>query len=149
MQDGVRFSICQDDHGIVELRVEARAKGFSGAAAAWLEDAELERFARELDVFPLSATEPPTLSGGIWPGVGGENRVVFVAVTVRPTDSRGGLAAVVWLAADMGWPREEPELQPRAHVVVRTDYAAVQRFAREIPRLVRGEVAEAVLEAAR
>ncbi len=141
MKDRLRLTLYRDSYGTGELRVEASGGGFAGVGSAYFDLVRLGEFAAALGAFPLAA-EPVKLEGGFWEQ--GRLYQCHVSLYARQVDRRGAVAIRVALATDM-WKGGDPERQSRVALEIPTDYAALQRFSRDMQRLVDGEVDEAVL----
>jgi hypothetical protein len=140
----IRITFDRDDDGTGELTVAARANGFAGVGSAWFSAEELATFASRLTTYPLS--EPaPAIAGGYFGSERGVLSQEHVGISAYPLGRRGEIGVTVRLAT----PQRETD-SPFSHHAVQlellTTYEHLARFAEEFGALVRGEIAEAVLD---
>jgi hypothetical protein len=144
MKGRVAVMFDRDDFGDgAEVWVDAGNGSFSGIASAWMPISRLREFAGELSVYPLDAANLPRLEASHLD----DPERGHVLVSLRLTDRRGGLAVYVSLATAV-WPDDDSTRQSRVALEITTDYASLQRFARDLERLADGIMNEAVLESA-
>ena len=143
MADKLRLTLQADPDGTGLLFVEASSVGFSGRSSAWFDVQGIAEFATRLDAFPLPPEGSLVLEGGFWKG--GEIDQRHVGLEFRQIDQRGTIGIQVELATPV---HEGDRPGSRAHVAfeVVTDYAGLQRFARELGRLATGAADEACIE---
>jgi hypothetical protein len=139
-----RLRLRIDPNGDGRLRLVVRAQGgeFSGVSSAVFDAGELRAFAAELDRFPL----PPDgarLQGDYW-GRDRPGEEPHVTLAARQVEARGAIRIRVLLTTAPF--HADSDRQSRVALGIPTDYAAVQRLARDLGRLVAGKVDEAVLE---
>ena len=137
-RDFVRCKLYRDRDGTAELIVDGASGPFRGRGSAWFSVARLAEFAHEIEAFPLPA-EAPELAGGYWcqDGTGIEQQ--HLRMRVAQIERRG----VVGIQLEFATPvqnGDRTEGQSRAAFEVRTDYAALGRFAHDLARLASGDV---------
>ena len=142
MADRLRLTLNADPDGTGELIVQASSGGFAGFASAWFDVQGLVEFATRLEAFPLPAEDPLVLEGGFWQN--GSILQRHVGLQFRQIDRRGAIGIQVELATPV---HEGDRASSRAQAVfeILTDYADLQRFARDLGRLVSGATDEACL----
>jgi hypothetical protein len=145
MRGRLRLTLDRDGDDIGELQVEAAAGGFSGVSSAYFDLASLGEFAEALNAFPLPRDEFPHIEGGFWGPEPGELQQCHVSLTVCPVDRRGSLGIRVRLAEPI-WADDDPARKSHVQFELPADYAVLQRFSRDLRRLVDGVTDEIVLE---
>jgi len=123
----------KDDFG--QFHVAVSASGFSGRGSMWVQWQDIEAFAAQLATFPLPSSPPVSLRRGFNHLVKDDLRV---AIEIRPVDARGNLRVDVTVADYI-----EPER--RVRTTFNTNYPQVESFQRAILRMMKGDIAEAVL----
>ena len=123
------------------LSVRAAAKGFGGTSLAYFNDSEVLRFAEQLATYPLPPDSSFAIrSGGTPPGGAFDEHV---ALEVFPVDSRGQVAIAVHLAEQ--WP-DRTASRSEVRIELLTTYERLGQFSRDLARVVRGELQEAMIE---
>lgn len=144
--DGIRLTFRADDDGTGELTAEVQSDGFRGRGAAWFGKVQLHEFATNLRSYPLPAELRLSLVGGFWSQAVPTNlEQTHLAIEAYPVGHRGQIGLRVKANGQL-WERDRPESQNQATVEILSTYARLERFARDIDRLVSGETPEAVLE---
>lgn len=134
-----------DGDGIGCLTVIARSNGFGGSGQAWFDREAVLEFAAALERFPLTEDDPPTLSGGY--GAHAEYDE-YVGLVVAPLGARGQVDVRLHLVDDT-WSHGRAEGRYETHMHLLTTYQRVGEFAGVLLGVVRGGLAEAVLEGER
>src|SRR5687768_1878948 len=109
-----RFSPDSDGDGTGELFVELSAPPFAGASSAWFNAKDLVGFAEKLlAAYPLSATEPTTLQGGIWSATGKDIEQLMVGLSFYAVGLRGNVGCQVTLATPSSsqWPEQRSRVE--------------------------------------
>ena len=122
-----------DDFG--QLQVAVNASGFSGSGFMWVQWQDIEEFAADLAAFPLPANPPVSLRRGFNDLVGDDLRI---AIEIQPADARGNLRVDVTIA-------DYIEPARRIRTTFNTLYPQLETFQRSILRVIKGDLAEAVL----
>jgi hypothetical protein len=122
-----------DDDGTGQIIAVVKSGEFAARGAAWFNPDVVKRtFVAALRTFPLRATAPALIEGG------------QLRIAVKPYDSRGTLLVHVDLSSEV-WTTPDADLQNLATIRFTTEYAAVDRFARELEAVLDGERDVAVL----
>jgi hypothetical protein len=138
------FKADRDAVGIGELLVELSAPPFSGSSSAWFNAADLLSFCETLAAaYPLSASEPIELQGGIFNESAHTIDQVLVGLSFYAVGVRGNVGCRVVLATPSS-PRW-PESRSRVEAELLTSYEHVRSFALGIQAIVQGQSEEAVL----
>ncbi|MDZ7651930.1 MAG: hypothetical protein U5L03_04910 [Burkholderiaceae bacterium] len=144
MTHTLRLTLQRDADGSCGLDCEASHDGFAGRGQAWFNLAEIRRFCEALGVYPLPAAGV-SLNGGY--GGTPHERVVTLELTVRTTDSVGGLDLVATLA-DFPVTNRPWEVLRSAIVRVPMTYETLRTFATRLHALCDGTATEATLDQA-
>jgi hypothetical protein len=135
--NSLRMRFCPDNDGTGELEAHVSSDEFAGVGRAWFNVSDIAEFAQSLRAFPLTLDHAPAIQGGY-----GEQ--CNLKLCVRPYDARGLLLVKVDLATRI-WNADDREGQQKISARFVTEYAAVNRFADELSRLVDEKIDEAVL----
>ena len=142
MTGKLRVTLQRDTDGTGQLFVEASSDGFAGCSSAWFDVQGLAEFADELDAYPLPKDRPPLLEGGYWKD--GRLDQCHVGLLFHQVDLRGSVGIRVRLAEPI-YEGDRAESRGQASFEIRTDYAALSQFAKDLRRLADGEGKEATL----
>jgi hypothetical protein len=142
MADKLRLTLQADSDGTGQLIVQASSGGFAGSASAWFDVQGLLEFATRLEAFPLPTEDRLVLEGGFWQD--GSILQRHVGLQFRQIDRRGTIGIQVELATPV---HEGDRAGSGAQAVfeILTDYAGLQRLARDLGRLASGATDEACL----
>jgi hypothetical protein len=135
-----------DDDGTGQIIAVVKSGEFSARGAAWFNPDVVKRtFVAALRTFPLRATAPALIEGGFWSKENpGSLEQCHLRIAVKPYDSRGTLLVHVDLSSEV-WITPDADLQNLATIRFTTEYAAVDRFAREFEAVLDSERDVAVL----
>lgn len=142
MSGKLRLTLQPDTDGTGQLFVEASSDGFAGSSSAWFDLQGLAEFAGELEAYPLPKEAAPMLEGGYWKD--GVLDQCHVGLHFRQVDLRGTVGIGVRLAEPIH-EGDRAESRGQASFEIRTDYAAVSQFAKELRELATGAGQEATL----
>jgi hypothetical protein len=138
------FKADPDADGSGELSVELSAPPFSGASSAWFNAADLMGFSEMLaSAYPLSASEPIELRGGIFDERAQTLEQVLVGLSFYAVGVRGNVGCRIVLATPSS-PRW-PESRSRVETELLTSYEHVRSFAVSLRAIVQGQAEQALL----
>jgi|SRR5437667_12348995 hypothetical protein len=141
----LRLTLQPDSDGTGQLFADVSSSAFSGHGRAWFNLDDLDHFAEQLTAFPLSAESPVCLEGGYWSNDNrGTLEQVHLSIRIYPIGSKGQVGARIHVA-DCLESRDRRESQNQATVELKTSYAALESFARDIRRLRTSDANEAIL----
>lgn len=123
-----------DDFGWLGVGIETGR--FSGRGGFWVQWQDVEDFGRALRTYPI-LPEAPLL--GAWGYEPWEGDTLVVRIEVAPANATGDLKVGVELA-------DHEEMSERVRTSFRTNYPQLEAFSSAIEKLMKREVAEAVLE---
>jgi hypothetical protein len=142
----LRLRLAPDSDGTAELTAEVASSGFAGRGKAWFDLQGLARFSQELRAFPLSKSNPPHIEGGFWSQ---EKRGTLeqrhLSIRAYQIGSLGGVGIRVEVADPPLWTGDRPETQNIARIELMTSYAALEKFAKDLDKLLASELTEALL----
>jgi len=124
-----------------ELSAAVSVRGFSGMGRAWFNHETIRQFARELNLYPLSAESAPTIEGGVSKSDGTIG--IRVGISVRPYNLRGTLLVSVVLDGE----NYAHDLPCAIKAEFFTSYSELKAFADELIALVEGQIETATLNA--
>jgi len=139
-----------DDVHSGALTASVVAGGFSGTGRAWFDPAGIKtRFLAELRSFPVEVSTFPKIEGGFYKA--GNPDVLehcFLRIEIVRFDSRGTPLVKVSLMShpDNTSIAAEKWILQKVETRFLTDYAAIDRFATDVEKLLDGQLGEAVLE---
>ena len=139
----LRLHFRPDDEWLGELTLGVTLGDFTGVGTAWFSKETLREFADALMAFPLSAEQPPSISGGN----GGNDTVPAqeqVSIKFEPHNILGAVRATVHVETDF-WDGRERGLTKEATMRFLVTYGDLGRFAPAILDLLDGRAIEAVL----
>jgi hypothetical protein len=137
---GLRLTLKRDFDGSGLLTTSVVAGAFSGENHWWIELDQLKHFADALRSYPIQADMHPLLECG--DRKNGELADGFLRIAVKPYNRLGLLRTEVELGPRID---KDKELPQRVSAQFLAEYAAVERFAQAVDRLLLGEADEAVL----
>ncbi len=142
----LRFRFQDDGDGTGKLVAQAESSGFAGTSGAYFNVDKIEEFAAAISAFPLPERDMRrSIAGGFGkknhPGEMDEH----LGIAVYPIDLRRGHIGVQVRMATELWDSTRPESQHTAKVEIKTTYEPLAQFSKELIRLVRGDLEEAVL----
>ncbi len=141
----LKFTFKPDDDGTGELFAEFSANGFSGHGSAWFDKQNLCDISKEFEQYPLPTDKKPTIEGGYW---GNEKPAQLsqehLHISAYPIDSRGNLGLRIRATTDL-CTDERKESQHFVAVELKTNYSAMERFAKDLQKLVTGTIKELVI----
>ncbi|MGQ0762688.1 MAG: hypothetical protein ACT4OT_11850 [Acidobacteriota bacterium] len=141
----LRLTLQPDSDGTGQLIAHVSSSGFSGQASAWFNLDDLDNFADQLATIPLSADNPVCLEGGYWSAKKrGTLEQVHLSIRIYPIGAKGQVGAHIHVA-DCLERNDRRESQNRATVELKTSYAALESFAKDIRRLRLSQTNEAIL----
>jgi len=121
--------------------------GFSGASSAWIGVREIAAFGEKLAAtYPLKASEPLELAGGVWSRSGLALERVHVGLKFYPIESVGIVGCFVRLTTDLE-SDGRPESRSSVAVELKTTYQQLREFGESLVALASGNRAEVVLHA--
>jgi hypothetical protein len=145
-QESLRLRFDDDHDGTGKLIASVEFGGFAGHGGAYFSVTELEQFAEAMVVYPIPAGQRPAIAGGFWREDGcHELEQEHLAIAVYAIGRRGQVGVRVRIATEL-MQSGRPDSQNVVQVELLTTYEAIALFSRRLRSLVRGEVAEAVLE---
>ena len=142
----LRVRIAPDSDGTAMLSAQVASTGFAGRGEAWFGLEELAVFSCQLKAFPLSQSDPPRISGGFWSKEKfGALEQVHLSITAYQIGSLGQVGIRVEVANPPLFPNDRLESQNIAKIELMTSYAALERFANDLEKLLESDLEEAVL----
>ncbi|RZF59030.1 hypothetical protein EWE75_24050 [Sphingomonas populi] len=127
------MSLTRDDFGYLSVHVETDR--ISAKGGFWVQWQDVKEFGEALGLFPIGENQPVVAQWGFDMQEGDDLKL---RLEVVPADKRGNLFLKFEVADD-----DEPEDRARGRFLM--NYPDVDAFRREIARLMKNEVEEAVL----
>ena len=129
-------------HG--ELHASMESAGFSGKGSAWFNVEQLHSFCAALGAYPLPASTPPSLNGGIWNDDGQVLVQTQVGITIAPYGTKGGIIVSAELSAPI-WEIDDGRMHSAVRSHFRTDYPSLDRFRNALIGVLANEADTAML----
>jgi hypothetical protein len=142
----IKLTFKLDTDGTGELTANFNSNGFSGTGSAWFDQMSLIEFSKKIMAYPLPTDEPLEIEGGFWSSEK-QNTLeqTHLFLKVYPVNQKGDLGVRVEVATPR-WETDRPESIFSAKGEIKTNYNALERFAKQLKKLAENEIEEAVLK---
>jgi hypothetical protein len=124
----------RDDFGRLTVSVETETQ--AGTGGFWVQWQDIVEFAGSLSEYPIAIENPISAQWG-YESLEGDD--LIIGIVIGPKDALGELTASIEVADDH-------EQWHRVRTSFRTGYPALEMFKRDIERLMKSEIEEAVLQ---
>jgi hypothetical protein len=143
----LRVTYTPDEEWTGKIIATVQSGAFSAQGSAWFDRTHVKKtFLASLRSFPLKSGDLPTIEGGFWSKESqGSLDQCHLRISIKPHNARGTLLVHVDLASEF-WKTPDVDLQNCATIRFLTEYAAVDRFAEQLEKVLDGESEEAVLK---